>query len=376
MKKIFLVVLPALFFMMACKDDPMMPTSPEPDNSDLTDIPYNPQAYAVSVPSTYPNFEDVVPANNPIEVDGVVLGRMLFYDPILSKDSTVSCGTCHLQEFAFTDGLAVSEGVDGLTGTRSSMSLVDLAYNQNGLFWDGRSHTMEAQAIEPVENPVELIEDWDNVEKKLKRHPEYPALFRKAFGISNTSEITRELVTKAIAQFERIIVSSGNSRFDRWQRGELFPTDSEVNGFLMFIDSDDSDLPEAECSHCHTAPLMTVNEYRNNALDPAPSPSDFADFPDAGRGEVTENVSDYGKFRIPTLRNIALTAPYMHDGRFETLEEVIDHYNDGGHPSYNKDPLMEPQGLNEEQKQDLINFLHMLTDEDLLTNPEYSNPFK
>lgn len=361
-------------FIIACDDDDG--TTPIlPDDEDLTDIPYNPEPYEVTVPSSYFDFADVIPANNPIEVDGVKLGRMLFYDPILSRDSTTSCGTCHVQSKAFTDGLAVSVGVDDNVGTRSSMSLVDLAYVQNGLFWDGRVHTLEEQAIEPVENQVELIETWDNVELKLRRHPDYPALFRKAFGISRKSEITRDLATKAITQFERIIVSSGHSKFDRYRRGELFPTDSELNGYLMFIDDDSSDLPQAECEHCHAEPLMTSNEFMNNGLDTASTIQQFENFPDAGFGAVTGNPSDYGKFRVPTLRNIALTAPYMHDGRFATLEEVLEHYNTGGHPSYNKDVLIEPQGLNDEQIQDIINFLHMLTDEELLNNPEFSNPF-
>lgn len=307
--------------------------------------------------------------------DGVALGRMLFYDPILSADSTMSCSSCHLPEHGFTDNLAVSIGVAEEAGSRSSMSLTNAAYLTNGLFWDGRRNTLEGQALDPVTDPLELLDDWDNVEKKLRRHADYPAQFRKAFGIESKLEITRELATQALAQFERILIS-GNSKFDKHRKGELFLDDSELNGMIMFFDSGQQlgiDLPDAECAHCHNEPLLTNNDYFNNGLDVAEVPEDFVD---PGRGEVTSKVSDYGRFRAPTLRNIALTAPYMHDGRFETLEEVIEHYNSGGHPSYNKDPLIRPLNLTEEQKQDLLNFLKALTDEEFINNPEYKNPFE
>lgn len=307
--------------------------------------------------------------------DGVALGRMLFYDPILSADSTMSCSSFHLPEHGFTDNLAVSIGVAEEAGSRSSMSLTNAAYLTNGLFWDGRRNTLEGQALDPVTDPLELLDDWDNVEKKLRRHADYPAQFRKAFGIESKLEITRELATQALAQFERILIS-GNSKFDKHRKGELFLDDSELNGMIMFFDSGQQlgiDLPDAECAHCHNEPLLTNNDYFNNGLDVAEVPEDFVD---PGRGEVTSKVSDYGRFRAPTLRNIALTAPYMHDGRFETLEEVIEHYNSGGHPSYNKDPLIRPLNLTEEQKQDLLNFLKALTDEEFINNPEYKNPFE
>jgi len=236
---------------------------------------------------------------------------------------------------------------------------------------DGSITTLEAQAIEPVINPIELHEDWGNVEDKLRDHDTYPEMFRKAFGIEHKGDITKELAAKAIAQFEKIIISGGNALIDRILRGDTFPSDSQFNGYDMFNDIS-PDLPDAECGHCHNGPLLTTNDYFNNGLDGV---SDLNDFEDLGRGEVTDYIFDNGKFRAPSLRNIALTAPYMHDGRFETLEEVIDHYNSGGHYADNLDPLITELNLNDEQKQDIINLLHTFTDTTYLQNPDLLSPF-
>ncbi|GLR19629.1 cytochrome-c peroxidase [Portibacter lacus] len=336
---------------------------------DLTEIDYAPKTYPIAIPDHFPTF--TIPDDNPITEDGVRLGQHLFYDPILSLDSTVSCSSCHLPEKAFTDGVAVSTGVNGNVGRRSSMSLINIAYAFNGLFWDGRSNTLEAQAIEPVQDPLELIEDWDNVEEKLRRNERYQTLYRKAFGISNSDEITRDLTVKAISQFERILIS-GDSKYDRVEYGtNAAYTNEELNGRDMFFDADPL-TPDAECGHCHNGPLLTTQQYINNGIQQV---EDLASFPDKGRGEVTGIIFDNGKFRAPTLRNIALTAPYMHDGRFETLEEVIEHYNSGGHFAENLDALIQPLGLTEEQKSDLLAFLHTMTDTSYLTNPFIVNPF-
>ncbi len=338
--------------------------------NDLSGIPYEPEPYIVNIPAIFPELE--VPADNPMTKEGVQLGRRLFYDPILSADNSMSCSTCHEPDKNFTDGFSTSFGIDGIAGTRSSMSLENIGLFYNGLFWDGRAQTLEEQALEPITNPVELNNTWENVIEKLKEDDDYPQRFRKAFGIESRNEITKELAAKAIAQFERIIISNANSRYDQFNRGEIFPTDSEYNGFDMFFDIS-PDLPDAECAHCHGGPLFTTNEYINNGLDEAP---DLNDFPDLGRGAITEYLYDNGKFRAPSLRNIALTAPYMHDGRFETLEEVIDHYNSGGHYAENVDPLINNLGLNEEEKGDLLAFLLTLTDTTYLSNPDLSNPFE
>jgi len=339
------------------------------DNVDLTDIAYDPLPYEVEIPFLYPQLE--VPADNPLTVDGVALGRKLFYDPILSVDSTMSCASCHNQAKAFTDGLAVSTGVDGIAGTRSSMSLVDVGFFYNGLFWDGKSTSLEDQALDPVEDPVELHNMWPEVVEKFRNHSEYPGLFRKAFGIESDDEITRDLATMAIAQFERTLVSSGNSLYDRVERSlAVYDTPQQELGFDIYFDKD-VNLPDGQCWHCHGAPMLTDNEYRNNGLDVAPN---YSDFPDQGRGAITGEEINRGKFRTPSLRNIEHTAPYMHDGRFATLEEVLDHYISGGHPSINKDPLLDSIKLDATQKAAVIAFLKTLSDDDFLTNPAYSDP--
>ena len=314
-----------------------------------------------------------IPADNPLTEAGIELGRFLFYDPILSGDETMACADCHLPTGGFTDNLAFSKGIDGIPGLRSSMSLVNVGYVTKGLFWDGRVQTLEEQALLPVEDVLELHTEWEQVIEKLQKHPDYPTRFRQAFGINSTDELTKELAAKAIAQFERSLISA-DSKYDRVVRGEAFFDDDELMGFELFFDVP-NDLPDAECGHCHNAPLFTVNQYFNNGLDSVASLDDFAD---KGLGTVTGLPFDNGKFRAPTLRNIALTAPYMHDGRFQTLEEVVDHYNENAHFADNVDPLIATKGLglNAEQKRALVAFMHTLTDTSFVNNPAYQNPFQ
>lgn len=341
---------------------------PAEDWIDLTDISYNPVDYTFADPPRFFSME--IPDDNPITIDGVALGRHLFYDPILSRDSTMSCNSCHFLDKAFTDNLAFSTGIDGIAGNRSAMSLVNVGYYTNNLFWDGRSETLEDQALLPVEDPIELHNDWGEVIDRFRSHDKYPTMFRKAFGIENDGQITKELAAKAIAQFERILIS-GNSKFDKVLNGEAIFTDQELEGLELYFDKNEL-IPDAECFHCHNEPLMTTNEYINNGLDEATGLSDFEDI---GFGAVTNNPGDNGKFRVPSLRNIALTAPYMHDGRFLTLEEVIDHYNSGGKNSPNKNELIHPLNLSEEHKASLLAFLHTLTDTEFINREDISNPF-
>jgi len=370
MKKIIAPLYLSLF-LLAASCEPKVTPPPMVDPNDLTDISYNPIDFQIDIPKGYQQID--FPIDNALTEAGVELGRFLFFDPILSADGTMSCATCHDPKAAFTDRQKVSEGIDGIEGVRSAMSLVDLAYNNRGLFWDGSVKTLEEQALIPVEDPIELHDTWPNVVNKLKAHESYPSRFRKAFGIENKSGITKELAAKAIAQFERILISSGNSKFDRVVlRREEFFEDEELNGYDMFFDIS-PELPDAECGHCHNAPYMTTSEFFNNGIQ---SVNSLEDFPDKGLGAVTGILQDNGKFRAPSLRNIELTAPYMHDGRFETLEEVIDHYNSGGHIANNLDPLIRPLLLNEQQKKELLIFLKTLTDEDFINNPLFQNPFE
>lgn len=342
------------------------PVTMEPE--DLSDIPYNPVAYTPDIPEDFPGLEQ--PEDNLMTLDGVILGRELFYDPIMSIDSSVSCSTCHLPELSFTDQMARSEGVHGGFTNRSSMSLLNVGLYYNGLFWDGRSPDLEEQAIHPIEDDIEMDNTWPEVIKRLRRSRHYPRMFRMAFGINTVDEINRDLTTKAIAQFERSLISSGNSKYDKVIRGQAAFTDQEQLGFDIFFDRD-PELPDGECFHCHSAPLMTNNDYMNNGLVAA---DEFLDFPDKGRGKVSGFIIDNGKFRVPTLRNISRTAPYMHDGRLETLDEVLEHYNSGGQISKGKDALIEPLGLSEEQLEAVKAFLLTLDDDDFNNNEFFSDP--
>lgn len=369
MKKILLFIVAVCFTLfMACRDN----TPDPPDQTDLTHIPYEPKPYTIIKPAYFP--EVPVPADNPMTYDGIQLGRRLFYDPILSGDSTMSCSSCHLANMSFADGKKVSTGIDNISGRRSSMSLINVAYS-TAFFWDGRSPTLEDQATRPVEDPIELHTTWDNVVEKLKVHPTYPSYFRKAFGISNTKEITKELAAKAIAQFERIIISSGNSVYDRYKNDQATLEGDAFLGKLMFNDEGaDLGLPDAECFHCHNGYTINGGNFFNNGIDP------FTNMPDIGLAAVTGVGRDSGKFKTPTLRNIEFTAPYMHDGRFQTLEQVVDHYFSGGHPAPNQDPAMARLRLNKskfmpEHRIAIIEFLKTLTDTTLINNPDLQNPF-
>ena len=362
-----------LLVFQNCKEcPPDEPGGGEPTIGDLENIDYNPTPYELPQLMDFPQM--VIPDDNPITDQGVLLGRMLFFDPILSVDSSMSCASCHLAEQAFADGQRFSRGVEGGFTARSSMAIMNVGFIRHGLFWDGRSATLEDQALLPVEDEIELHEEWPNVVEKFKRHADYPTKFREAFGITSKSEITKELAAKAIAQFERtMIVGAGSKFYKYWILNDGIPSDEEFNGHAMFFDASRGDLPDAQCFHCHASPLFTDIEFRNNGLD---SVANVADFPDLGRGGVTNFEFDNGKFAAPTLWNIELTAPYMHDGRFRTLEEVIDHYASGGHWSPNRDALMDSISLDAEQKADLVAFLKTLTDTSFINNPAFQDPFK
>ena len=307
----------------------------------------------------------VIPIDNPQTVEGIALGKKLFFDPILSANNTQACADCHAPENAFSDADRFSDGIDGILGNRNSMPLFNLAWNYNErFFWDGRVFSLEHQAFEPVTNPVEMHNTWAQVEQKLQQHTEYPSLFNSAFG---TSTIDSTLVTKAIAQFERTLISS-NSKFDKFLLGEATLTPEEENGFNVFMDE-----TRGDCFHCHgndKNPLWTDNIFHNNGLDET--------FIDIGLGKVTGDPADNGKFKSPSLRNLAFTAPYMHDGRFATLEEVINHYSEGLQNSPTIDPLMKKVAnggvhLTEQDKDDLKAFLLSLSDYEFINNPDFQN---
>lgn len=345
---------------------------PMEEAQDLTSIAYDPISMEIPVPDHYP--EMPIPVDNPTTEAGVILGQHLFYDPILSKDSSMACVSCHLPEKNWTDGRAVSVGVDGLSTSRSSMSLFNVGFYDKGLFWDGRSPSLEHQALLPIEDPIEFNTTWEEVMQRLRRHDDYPTLFRKAFGITNTDGMTKELAGKALAQFQRLISASGSSKYDRWQAGTYFPDDLEARGFQHFFDVSD-DFNQMECGHCHNEPLFTTNDYFNNGLQSAQT---LDDFKDKGQGEVIGNRAKNGFMRTPTLYNIALSAPYMHDGSIGNLDDVIEHYVSGGHFSPNKDALIDDVSLDpvtDRDRQALKAFIGMLVDTAYLQNPYLVNPW-
>ena len=263
---------------------------------------YTTVPYVLEIPDLFQDklIAPIIPTNNPMTVEGVALGKKLFFDNILSGNETQSCATCHNPTKAFTNNKQFSKGIDGRIGTRNSMPLFNLAWNFDELFaWDGKEFSLERQALEPVSNPIEMHANWETVVEKLKTHPTYPVLFQQAFG---SPTINRDRVTKAIAQFERTLISS-NSKFDQYLRGEKSLTPEEQNGFAIFMDE-----AKGDCFHCHGSdnnPLWTDHQFHNNGLD--------LFFKDLGLGAITGDPSDNGKFKSPSIRNLAFTAPYMHD---------------------------------------------------------------
>ena len=323
-----------------------------------------PDTLRLEGPANLPRFR--VPEDNPLTVQGVALGRKLYYDPILSRDQTQACASCHAQEFAFSDhGRRFSVGIHGTLGTRSAPALINTAWIRTA-FWDGRRGSLEDQARDPVPNPIEMDLPWAEALPRLRGHPEYPALFKAAFL---SAEITEDRVVQAIAQFERTIISA-NSKYDRRQRGEVEFTPPEERGFELFF------TEAGDCFHCHGNSLFTTDEFRDIGLELNPAAAD------SGRARVTGDPGDLGKFRTPTLRNVEYTAPYMHDGRYATLEDVIRHYEEHIQRSANLDVLLLARldridhglRLTDQDIDDLVSFLKTLSDPEFLTNPDYSDP--
>lgn len=379
-KYILYIALSLAIFLNACRpdddDEDLIITDPPIEDTltiDWSLYTHDTTPYELSIPSTLPP-NIIIPPDNPLTVKGVALGRKLFYDPILSADSTQSCASCHLSSFGFTDAAKqFSVGIDGIAGKRNSMPIMNLGFiNGQRLFWDGRSSSLEDQAILPIIDPVEMHNTWEKATQDLNNVRNYRIDFYEAFGIT---EITRDEVVKAIAQFERTLIS-GTSKYDLavTPGSGVFFNDLELEGYNLFYNE------EGDCFHCHGDPaLFTDNLFRNNGLSEVGSVEDFAD---KGLGEVTGNSFDNGLFRTPSLRNIALTAPYMHDGRFATLDEVLDHYSHGIKSSPNLDIILitdfnsEGKFFTPEQRESLLAFLHTLTDTTFINNPAHQNPFE
>jgi cytochrome c peroxidase len=311
--------------------------------------------YTLVIPQGLPPMN--IPSTNPLTVEGVALGKRLFYDPILSANNTQSCASCHLQEYGFTDPNQFSTGIDGIQGDRNAMPLINLGW-QTKFFWDGGANGLESQVIGPITNPIEMHETMENVVAKLNAHVEYPGLFKAAFG---NEEVSSQNIMRAIAQFERTLIS-GNSKYDQYMRGETFLSSQELNGLSLF-----TDMEKGDCVHCHsTGSTFSDFEFRNTGLDSIPV--------DEGRYLITLNQGDRGKFKTPSLRNVELTGPYMHDGRFQSLLECVQHYNTGFRYSANLDPNLTfavKGRMSQQEMEDLVAFMKTLTDEEFVNNPAF-----
>lgn len=293
--------------------------------------------------------------NNPLTEEGFQLGRKLFYDPILSRDSTISCASCHLQATGFTHiDHDLSHGIEGRIGTRNSLTLQNLAWSKN-FMWDGGVNHLDVQAIAPITSVDEMDETLENVIAKLNKNEKYKELFLAAF---DTKKITGQLTLKAISQFV-VSLTTSNSKYDKVIRKEEMFSQREQNGYELF---------KTNCASCHKEPLFTNHAFENNGLAVDPTLNDF------GRMKITQNPMDSLKFKVPTLRNIQYTFPYMHDGRFKTLTQVVKHYNTLVIDKNVSKKLAQPLGLSDNERVDLVLFLTTLTDKDFLSNDRFSYP--
>jgi cytochrome c peroxidase len=286
------------------------------------------------------------PKDNPYSKAKWELGRALYYDNRISADNSVACASCHSPKFAFTDGQPFSSGIKQQVGGRSAPTVINRAYSLHQ-FWDGRAATLEEQAGGPMANPIEMGHTHEGVSQKLAAIPGYRSMFAAVYG---SDEINIDRVTKAIATFERTVLS-GNSPYDRYKAGDKKAlTPAQIRGMDVFFN-------KAKCDSCHEGINFTLNAYHNLGIG-----TDKPE-PDLGRFAVTKNPKDWAAFKTPTLREIANTAPYMHDGRFKTLEEVVDFYDKGGIPNKNLDEAMKQLRLTAQEKKDLVEFMKGLSGE-------------
>jgi len=367
---------------IACKKEGDPAPAPDPIATYLT-IPETPFNYANPALPAHLNAPPIqaqvnTPVTNPITDWGATLGRVLFYDKNLSKNRTVSCASCHNQANGFSDPLQLSKGfAGGLTG-RHSMSLINAKYYPNGrYFWDQRAVTLEQQVLMPIQDLVEMGVTLDTLIARVQAQPYYAPLYSKAF---NTTTINSDGISKALAQFVRSIVSY-QSKYDAGRAtfpgpppppNAAFPnfTAEENRGKEIFLS------PIGGCAPCHGSETFTAPQEKNNGLD-------LTNAADRGFGAVTNNPADNGLFKVGSLRNVQLTAPYMHDGRFTTLEQVVEHYNSGVRDNPNLSPQLRLPGgqprllnLSVQDKAALVAFLKTLTDVTVTTDVKYSTPFK
>jgi len=325
---------------VACKPDPSFDVQAvQEDNITFT------------VPEGWPapvyNFE-----NNTLTNAGFYLGRKLFYDPRLSRDNSTSCGSCHQAFAAFAHAEHdLSHGVDGLLGNRNSPPIFNMNWHTS-FFWDGGVNHLESQPINPIQNPVEMDENLPNIIAKISTDEKYRQMFKDAWG---DETINSQRIFKSISQFMGAMVSA-NSKYDQYKRGDAMLTQEEQSGLTVFNNN---------CATCHKAPLFSDFSYRNNGLKPST-------INDSGRAHITREAQDMYKFKVPSLRNLKYTAPYMHDGRIKTLEQVLNHYATGIHQSSTLDPLLQNGiQLSVQQRADLLAFLNTLNDESFIKDKRF-----
>jgi cytochrome c peroxidase len=314
---------------------------------------FMPEAFKLKIPAGFP--DPLIPEGNPLTKASVELGRELFFDTFMSRDSSVSCASCHHPHRAFTDGLSRSRGIKDREVGRNAPGLANVVYQTEGLLHDKGVPTLEMQILVPVQEHNEFDFNLLLIAERMKNNPLYVKLSKEAYNL----EPNPYVITRSIANFERTILS-GNSRYDQFINGDDDAlSESEKAGMNLFMN-------ELKCTACHSGFLFSDFSLRNNALYTNAYPLD------SGRMRLTHKEVDRDLFKVPGLRNIEVTGPYMHDGSFHTLGEVIDHYQSGGKSHPNKSKEIQAFVLNEQEKTNLIDFLKSLTDDEFLRNPEYT----
>lgn len=319
--------------------------------SDSVQSPTDGKSKLMEIPEWFSEIE--FPEGNEFTFDRWVLGKRLFYDPVLSKDSTVSCASCHKFNISFSDDVPVSFGVENRQGTRNAPSLANVAYHPYYLR-EGGVPTLEMQVLVPIDEHLEFDFNIVEASERLNRDEEYISMSLKAYGRIPDPYV----ITRAIANFERSLIS-GNSPFDDfyYAGNPSALSQSEINGMDIFFGG------KGKCINCHSGFNLTNYKFENNGL--------YENYDDPGRKRLTGQDSDFALFKVPSLRNVGLTAPYMHNGKFASLEDVIEHYNSGGAGNRQKSRFIKPLGLTEREKKDLIAFLHSLTDENFINNNNF-----
>lgn len=346
--KAFIILLPLAFIfgLMAFE------WTATPSSAGITD------SLHFNVPANFPK-PVVNLSSNPVTAAGFALGKALFYDDALSADKTTSCGSCHQASAAFANlGSAVSTGVNRCKGSRNAPPLFNMAW-QKAYMWDGRLNDMQAVPVNAITNVCEMGTTMAAVVNVIKNSSVYPSMFKAAFG---STDVDGDKILRALSQFTMMLVSA-NSKYDRVMRheGNVIFTDDEQAGYALF---------KQKCSSCHTEPLFTDRSYRNNGLE--------LTVKDVGRDSASHRVADVGKFRVPSLRNIEITGPYMHDGRFYSLKEVLRHYSTGMQNHVNLDPVLKQSGkpgitLTAVEQRQVIAFLKALTDVDFINDRRFNN---